>query len=113
MCGRKTGIPSEPVLDILEPRPTNAGPPGSWILAPGSYTGYYPTAYCLLLPFPSAAREIRRITGGKRFLEGFVYFFFQVPILVVDFLVGSIRAHGIGSTKPHLFRLQESCATTG
>jgi hypothetical protein len=59
--------------------------------------------------FPRAACEIRRIAGGKRFLEGFVYFFFQMPIFIVDFLVRSIRAHGIGSTNPQAFRLQSVC----
>jgi hypothetical protein len=54
--------------------------------------------------FPCAARKIRRIARGKRFLEGFVHFFFQVPISIFDFLVGSIRAHGIPSINPHLFR---------
>jgi hypothetical protein len=63
--------------------------------------------------FPLPAREIRRIAGGKRFLEGLVHFFFQVPISISDFLVRSIRAHGVRSTKPHLFPLQESRATTG
>ena len=65
------------------------------------------------LPLPLAAGEIGRIAGGKRFLERFVHFFFQMPIFIFDFLVGSIRAHGIRSTNPHLFQLQESRATTG
>jgi hypothetical protein len=63
--------------------------------------------------FPFAAREVRWIAGGKRFLEGLVHFLFQMPISIFDFLVGSIRAHGIRSTNPHLFRLQQSRATAG
>ena len=59
--------------------------------------------------FPRTPREAWRIAGGKRFLEGFVYFFFQMPIFIVHFPVRSIRAHGIGSTTPHPFRLQSVC----
>jgi hypothetical protein len=46
-----------------------------------------------VLPLP--AREIRGIAGGKRFLERFVHFFFQVLLFIVGLFVRSILAHGI------------------
>jgi hypothetical protein len=79
------------------------------LLAPGSFTDYCPTDYCLLLvSFPS--RKAGWIASGKRFLECFVYFLFQVAVVVVTrFLVRSIRAHGVSSTNLHLFRFQSVC----
>jgi hypothetical protein len=43
-------------------------------------SGLLITDYLSLSSFPS--REIRRIAGGKRFLECFIHHFFQVPILI-------------------------------
>jgi hypothetical protein len=60
-----------------------------------------------------AARKAGWIASGKRFLECFIYFFFHVAVVVVThFLVRSIRAHGVSSTNPHLFRLQSVCFST-
>jgi hypothetical protein len=57
-----------------------------------------------------AARKAGWIASGKRFLECFIYFFFHVAVVVVTrFFVRSIRAHGVSSTNPHLFRLQSVC----
>src|SRR5260370_1816475 len=65
-----------------------------------------------LVSFPS--REAGWIASGKRFLECFVYSFFHVAVVVVTrFLVRSIRAHGVSSTNPHLFRLQSVCLFDG
>lgn len=65
-------------------------------------------ALLTFVPFPS--RKAGRIAGGKRFIECFVYFFFQVAIpFFAAFLVRSIRAHSLPPSTPHLFRLQSVC----
>jgi hypothetical protein len=66
--------------------------------------------FALPVAVPVPSRKVGRIAGGKRFFECFVYFFFQVAIqFFAVFLVRSIRAHGLSSSNPHLFRLQSVC----